>query len=159
MGKKILDDSLITSEVCIQCGHCCKWTTAMQHVHPENGKEWLNVIAKHDRTKLLWYKNEKVEHNSLSEGRTVEEERAAFRVEFTCPKLQIDEEAGTKICGIYEDRPKICSDYNCFRMANNTGVRPQNWKLISGLVEKVHGIKPEWTKPLIPDTINVVEIT
>lgn len=156
--EKILDDSLITSEVCIQCGHCCKFTTPNLYVHPENGPEWLNVIAKHDRTRLLWYDNEKVKHQSLSEGRVVEEERASFKVEFTCPKLQIDEEAGTKICGIYEDRPKVCSNYNCFRMANQTGQRPQNWKLISELVEKVHGIKPEWTKPLIPNKITVKEI-
>ena len=92
--EKILDDSLITSEVCVQCGHCCKWTTSMQHVHPENGKEWLNVLGKHDRTKLLWYENETVEHESLSEGRTVTQERAAFKIQITCPQLQINEEAG-----------------------------------------------------------------
>ena len=156
--EKILDESLFTSEVCVQCGHCCKWTTEMQHVHPEKGPEWLNVIAKHDRTQLLWYDNQMVEHKSLSEGRTVTEERAAFKIRFTCPKLEIDEEAGTKMCGIYEDRPRICRDYNCFRTANNNGQRPENWKLIQSLVEKVHGIKPEWTKPLIPNKITVKEI-
>jgi len=56
-----LDESLITSEVCVKCGHCCKWTSSPQYVHPVNGPEWLNIIAKTDETTLIWHENERLE--------------------------------------------------------------------------------------------------
>jgi len=118
-----LDENLITSEVCVKCGHCCKWTSSPQYVHPVNGPEWLNIIAKTDDTTLIWHENETVDHFSRSEQKVVQQERAKFHISFRCPKLEIDEEAGTKMCSIYADRPKICSNYNCFRMANQMNQR------------------------------------
>lgn len=155
-----LDEKLITSDVCVKCGHCCKWTSEMQHCHPAKGPEWLKVISKQsDRTKLKWYANEVTEHYSKSEDKPIMEERAQFRIEFTCPKLDIDEDKGTKLCTIYEDRPKVCSDYNCFRNANAMDQRPQNWDYVKGIVKEVHGIDLTWDGPLTKAKIPLIEIT
>ena len=154
-----LDESLINSDVCVKCGHCCKWTSEMQHCHPETGPEWLNVIAKqNDRTKLKWYACEAKEYYSKSEDKPIIEKRAQFRIEFTCPKLDIDEEKGTKMCSIYESRPKVCSNYNCFKNANRLNQRPQAWDKIKQIIKTVHGIDVEWDGPLTKATIPVVEI-
>lgn len=154
-----LDDSLITSDVCIKCGHCCKWTSEMQSCHPVIGPEWLNVIAKQsDKTHLKWYENETEDHLSKSENKVIREDRARFKIQFTCPKLEIDEEAGTKICTIYEDRPKVCSNYNCFRNANNLNQRPENWNYIKGIIKEVHGVDVNWDGPLTSARIKLKEI-
>jgi len=155
-----LDESLITSDVCVRCGHCCKWTSEMQSVHPVNGPEWLNVMAgQSDKTELIWYENEVVEHWSIRDNKTVHEERARFRIKFTCPKLEVDKEAGTKKCGIYNDRPKVCRDYNCFRTANQTKNRPQNWDLVSGIIKDVHGVDVHWDGELQTAKIPIKNIT
>ena len=154
-----LDESLITSEVCVKCGHCCKWTSEMQHCHPDIGKEWLDVIAKQsDTTQLLWYDNDKVQHKSSS-GNTDAQMRGQFRIRFTCPKLEVDKEAGTKMCTIYEDRPTVCRNYNCFRDANFKNQRPENWDYIAGIIKEVHGVDIEWDGPLKMQSIKLRDIT
>ncbi len=155
-----LDESLINSDVCLKCGHCCKWTSEMQHCHPKDGPEWLSVIAKqNDKTNLKWYANEVTEHYSKSEDKLIREERAQFKIQFTCPKLDINKEAGTKTCTIYEDRPKVCSNYNCFRNANQLNQRPENWNFISSIIKEVHGIDVNWDKPLTKARIKIIDIT
>ena len=155
-----LDSSLITSEVCIRCASCCKWTSSMQYCAPGKGPEWLNVIgAQSENTELMWFEDEVVDHHSLSEGKVVKEERARFKIKFNCPKLVVDEEAGTKMCGIYENRPKVCSNYNCFASANRTQQRPQNWEFIKGIIKEVHGVDVEWDGPLHPTRIPLKNIT
>ena len=48
-----------------------------------------------------------------------------------CPKLGGE---NGKMCTIYNDRPKICRDYNCVDAANHGGNTPQDWDEIKKLI-------------------------
>ncbi len=37
-------------------------------------------------------------------------------------------------CGVYEDRPQMCRDYNCFRAANGRKIMPEYYEMISKLI-------------------------
>ena len=146
---KILDDSLIDSDVCIKCGHCCKSTSTVQYAHP-NAKEWIGVIHgenENPRIKLQWH-NAVVTKQKKSTGEEVNQKAIPYHVTHVCPKLVIDEEAGTKMCGIYEVRPSICRNYNCFTTANASKRRPQNWDNIKKIIKEVHDVDVEWPLPL-----------
>ena len=83
-----------------------------------------------------------------STGEEVEQKAIPYHVTHICPKLVIDEEAGTKMCGIYEVRPSICRNYNCFTTANASKRRPQNWDNIKKIIKEVHDVDVEWPLPL-----------
>ena len=89
-------EELITSDVCIRCGSCCKLTVGTL-IEDEKAKEWYNVIARQTDTIDI-----------LDDG----------RIRFRCPQLKVTQEDGFKLCQVYQDRPKVCADYNCFHMAN-----------------------------------------
>lgn len=142
MEYRKLDESLINSDVCIRCGHCCKWTSSTQ-VANGNGEEWLDVmIGTNPNAKML-------KHNKRDmqvPGRGVMRNATPFEIEFRCPQLKTNDE-GHKLCAIYQDRPKICSDYNCFEQSNRLQRRPQQWDKIKRIVKEVHGIDVEYDGP------------
>ena len=65
---------------------------------------------------------------------------------FICPKLK--EENGLKTCSIYENRPMVCQDYNCFAKANKKKQRPAGWDKIKEVIKLIHDVDIEWTGPL-----------
>lgn len=133
-----LDESLINSDTCIRCGHCCKWTTSTQ-LGDDTRLDWLTTLVEDNELVSL------VNHNQVSvNGNT----KNPFEVKITCSKLIVDEQEGTYKCGVYLDRPKVCSDYNCFSWANNLKRRPQNWERIKRIIKEVHGVDVEWSGPL-----------
>ena len=118
-------EELITSDVCIRCGSCCKLTIGTPAPGPgkdekkkERVKEWYNVIARQTDTIDI-----------LDD----------CRIRFRCPQLKVTQEDGFKLCQVYEDRPEICSAYNCFHMANLKGRPPENYEMIKGIIRQVHG--------------------
>ena len=144
MKYKPLDKSLITSEVCIRCGHCCKWTSTTQ-VSNGPGPEWLDVVIgdnpytemkKHNKRDLM-----------LPTGMEMKN-ATPFEIEFRCPQLKTNEE-GHKLCSIYESRPKICRDYNCFEASNRAERRPENFARISEIIKEVHGVEVKYENPLV----------
>jgi Fe-S-cluster containining protein len=71
-----------------------------------------------------------------------------FEIEFRCPQLKINEE-GHKLCSIYENRPQVCSNYNCFEASNRGKRRPQNFARISEIIKEVHGVEVKYENPLV----------
>ena len=143
---KPLDDTLITSDVCIRCGHCCKWTSATQ-ITNGHGPEWMNVILGSNPLLSIRYHNKRdVEFpdGRKSKGAT------PFEIVARCPQLKTNEE-GHKLCAIYEDRPTTCSKYNCFDMANKLKRRPENFEFIAEIIKQVHHKIVKWDNPI---TIN-----
>lgn len=117
-------EELITSDVCLRCGSCCKLTVSTKSASDRSTKkqkektvEWYNVIARQTDTIEIY-----------DDG----------RIRFHCPQL-LKTSDGMKTCQVYKDRPKICSDYNCFHMANLKGRPPENYEMIKGIIKKVHG--------------------
>lgn len=161
MEYKPLDKSLITSEVCIRCGHCCKWTSTTQLMNGP-GPEWLDVvIGTNPYLKMNKHNKRDVKMpNGKFMGRAT-----PFEIEFRCPKLKTNEE-GHKLCSIYENRPKICSNYNCFEASNQAKRRPENFAQISEIIKEVHGVEVKYENPLVNNNkvgarleqIGVVEI-
>ena len=118
------DESLITSEVCVRCASCCKLTIGRPDPRPDKMIEWENVIARQtDNIEIL----------------------PDARVRFHCPELVIDGEF--KKCGIYKDRPRICSQYNCFEMANKMGRPPENYEMIMGIINKLKEKENHFSDP------------
>ena len=141
-----LDTSLITSDVCIRCGHCCKFTSPTQ-LQGDTGTEWMDVILGTNPYIELKYHN-KVDVQR-SDG-TIQENMTPFEIVARCPQLKTNEE-GHKLCAIYEDRPTTCSRYNCFDMGNKMKRRPENFEFIAGLIKEVHDIEVKWENEM---TIN-----
>lgn len=142
MEYEKLDESLINSDVCIRCGHCCKWTSTTQ-VTNGPGEEWLDVMIGSNPHVNMRKHNKR--HLKLPNGKYMGN-ATPFEIEFRCPKLKTNEE-GHKLCSIYKDRPKICSDYNCFEHSNRLQRRPQQWDKIKGIIKEVHGIDVEYKGP------------
>ena len=144
MDYEKLDESLINSDVCIRCGHCCKWTSTTQLTNGK-GEEWLDVmIGTNPHAKMM-------KHNKrdlLLPNGNVGRKSLPFEITFTCPQLKTNDE-GHKLCQIYKDRPQICSDYNCFEHSNRLGRRPQQWDKIKKIIKEVHDINVEYNGPPI----------
>lgn len=130
-----LDESLITSEVCVKCGSCCKMTTDRIRCS-KYGLPWYEVV---------------VEQNDLIRLVDFNEKEESIKIRFTCPKLVVDEQQKTFMCSIYPTRPDVCANYNCFRNANNRNIRPQRWDYIKGIIKEVHGVDVTWDGPLSTD--------
>jgi Fe-S-cluster containining protein len=143
MTYEPLDESLINSDVCIRCGHCCKWTTATQLTN-DKGVEWLDVmIGTNPKAKMLKHNKRTIKKPSGE----VMRDSTPFEIQFTCPQLATNDE-GHKLCSIYKDRPTICSDYNCFESSNINKRRPQQWDKIKDIIKEVHGIDVEYKGPI-----------
>jgi len=135
MAYKPLDESLITSDVCIRCGFCCKWTSTTQLANGI-GEEWMDVmIGTNPNARMVKHNKRDVDVMGKGLGRNV----TPFEIEFTCPQLKTNDE-GHKLCSIYMDRPKVCSSYSCFEASNKGKRRPQGWDRITKAIKEVHGI-------------------
>ena len=141
MMYRKLDESLITSEVCVQCGRCCKVTWTLPR--------W-NQARRHDN-------NERIDRVpfmdvifSSSPHSKVKGNDDKIAVTHWCPHLKQDafcpdeewDGNPTYKCSIYKDRPSYCSSYNCFTAANGLKRDPQYFEFIKGLIKKVHGKDP-----------------
>lgn len=104
-----LDPDLITEDICIQCARCCKVT--LRQPWNQNQEEYLKAMFEH---------TPKVD--VVREGNQI-------GVVNWCSQLQPD-----LTCGIYEKRPKICQNYNCFKMANKMKKFPEYFDHIKGLL-------------------------
>jgi len=127
-----LDESLITSDVCIKCGSCCKMTTDPIRCS-DFGFPWYKTV---------------VEQNDLIKLVNFDSNKNQVQIRFRCPKLDVDEKENTYKCSIYADRPAVCSNYNCFKDANNKNRRPENWDRIKVIVKQVHGVDLTWDGPM-----------
>lgn len=110
--KKRYDESLITSEVCMRCGDCCKLqmtgSANFGVKNAESRKFIKSVLIDHE---VIDFRGWDVEKNT-------------FSLEIECSKLL--RTADGVACGIYADRPQVCRDYNCLQQANKReqDVRP-----------------------------------
>ncbi len=114
-----LDPSLITSEVCMQCGKCCKTT-------------W---IQKRYSTRKNGPDNDKLPYLQAMFGRSPRsfvEERGPDKVAVVnwCTQLMPDLK-----CKIYNNRPQMCRDYNCFTAANGKKTLPEYYEFIQGIID------------------------
>ena len=139
MTYRELDDSLITSDVCTQCGRCCKTTWVQDRFN--KAKRWEKPIDKVPYLEAMF---------SQSTTTFVEPRGNKVAVVNWCPNLKQDAFCPTRDwdgnptykCGIYKDRPDVCSAYNCFTDANGQKRNPEYFDFITGLIERVHGRDP-----------------
>ena len=115
--RKELDEDLITSEVCMQCGKCCK-TTWIQAMFSRSPRSFVEVRP----------------------NRPGKPEKVA--VCNWCSQLMPN-----LSCGIYESRPTMCQVYNCFTAANSGKRDPEYFEFIQTLIERVHGTDPYKRRP------------
>ena len=109
-----LDESLITSEVCMRCAQCCKSTSTTQYTTKEAIDYIDTVVGDRENVRIQWHNPVKVEMSDSTDRQVAV--KHPYEVVFICPKLK--EENGLKTCSIYENRPMVCQDYNCFAKAN-----------------------------------------
>ena len=114
-----LDPDLIVSEVCMDCGRCCK-TTWVQDRYAGSGQDRLPYLQAMFSRSAKTYVEPRGEQVACVNW---------------CSQLKPD-----LTCNIYKDRPKMCSDYNCFKAANGAKRLPEYYDHIKKLVERVHGI-------------------
>ena len=119
-----LDPSLITSEICMQCGRCCK-TTWIQDRWTEH--------ENHPRSDKLPYLQAMFGRSprSFVEPRKASDGTDKVAVVNWCTQLMPD-----LSCKIYKDRPQMCRDYNCFKAANGTKKLPEYYDFIKGLIDE-----------------------
>ena len=154
-----LDESLITNEVCMRCAQCCKSTSSTQYA-ANNATDFVDtVIGDRENVHIEWHNPIMVEMSDLTDHQIAV--KHPYEVVFICPKLK--EKDGLKICSIYENRPSVCKDYNCFTRANEKKQRPYGWDKIKEVIKSIHDVDIEWTGPMKPwklgqNVINVKEI-
>ena len=114
-----LDPSLITSEICMQCGKCCKTTWLQDRYTPHKN---------HPTSDKLPY----LEAMFGRSPRSFVEPRGDDRVAVVnwCSQLMPD-----LSCKIYKNRPQMCRDYNCFEAANGLKRLPEYYDHIKGLID------------------------
>ena len=121
---KKLDESLITSEVCLQCGKCCKTTWLQDRISPSNNHEgdrlpYLEAMFGRSPRSFVELRGDKV------------------AVVNWCSQLNPD-----LTCNIYKDRPQMCIDFNCFKEANGRKGFPEYYDHIKTLIKRIHGKEP-----------------
>lgn len=130
--RKELDEDLITSEVCMQCGKCCK-TTWIQERYTDSGQDRLDYLqAMFSRSPRSFVE--------VRPNRPGKPEKVA--VCNWCSQLMPN-----LSCGIYESRPTMCQVYNCFTAANSGKRDPEYFEFIQTLIERVHGTDPYKRRP------------
>lgn len=91
----IIDYRDITSEVCMQCGECCK----------------IYLPVKGDKRYFEFLEKTGVNFEKISEN--------LGRVYLGyCIHLKISD--GSYMCNIYNERPQLCRDFNCLAWARYT---------------------------------------
>ena len=149
---KPLDHTLINSDVCIRCGHCCKWTSKTQ-IANGSGPEWMDTILGTNPYLEVKYHNKRdVEFTDGRKAKGV----TPFEIVARCPQLKTNEE-GHKLCAVYENRPTTCRRYNCFDMSNKMKRRPENFENIARIIKEVHGIEVKYENPLQKNPGSVVK--
>ena len=120
-----LDEDLITSDVCIRCGMCCKTTWAQPGksgtVTAEERLEYLQAI----------FDDRPEDRNETTDVKAVGNN---VHVVNWCRQLDVTDEFRT--CKIYENRPQMCRNYNCFREANGKKRLPQYYDFIKNIIDK-----------------------
>ena len=125
MSWSKLDPSVIDSEVCIECGRCCKRTqligVASNRKYSDQIIDYVNIVYD-DMPNKKWVTRDR------------KDGKKAVYLQKYCPHLEVDDKY--KKCGLWQDprRPKICGDYNCIDAANHSGKAPQDWKEIKALI-------------------------
>ena len=116
-----LDPDLITSEICMQCGMCCK-TTWEQDRFTKSGTDrapYLQAMfADRDKSEVSIRNRPTGEYVAVMNW---------------CSHLK-RESPTSVMCGIYNERPQMCRDYNCFRAANGRKIMPEYYEMISKLI-------------------------
>lgn len=119
-----LDPSLITSEICMQCGRCCKttwiqdrWTEHENHPQSDKLPYLQAMFGRSPR--------------SFVEPRKASDGTDKVAVVNWCTQLMPD-----LSCKIYKDRPQMCRDYNCFKAANGRKKPPEYYDFIKGLIDE-----------------------
>lgn len=124
-----LDPSLITSDVCIKCQQCC-----YGHSYISQNLDIKNKALVHD---MAEYASVAFQHED-SDVFVVKKDdnKVHFITNRACQKL--DKEKG---CTIYNKRPKVCSQFNCFERYN-TGEK--SWSVyfdkLEPIIKEVHNI-------------------
>lgn len=111
----MLDYKDITGELCTRCGECCKI-----YIPIKGNERYINFI----KTIGIPY---------------IEDAPGILRLVLgPCPKLKIVTENEVKkyYCTIYNERPKMCRDFNCVAWANVTNTY-QNSELVC-IAEKTY---------------------
>ena len=121
------DPALINGDVCIRCGHCCKATLP---VHQP-----FKIDEGHKRQKIEYIKTVfgDVEGIKILDVTNSLSGQTRVSIQKTCAKLTTNEQ-GHKLCSIYQNRPAVCSDFNCVETANHSNQAPQNWEKIKELI-------------------------
>jgi Fe-S-cluster containining protein len=128
--KQRYNESLITSEVCMRCGDCCK-------LHMTGS---ANFGLKNEESRKF-IKSVLIDHESIDfKGWDIKDN--VFGLAIECSKL-LKKEDGTVACGIYPDRPKVCRDYNCLHQANKRDNDVRADAKVRKAVREVHGCEIE----------------
>lgn len=123
---KKYDESLVTSEVCMQCGWCC-------HVR-FSASPGFN-LADNEARKFI--KLNLVDHDAVEfRGWNIEKNQVHFAMK--CSQLE-EKGDGRVSCKVYEDRPRICREYNCLENANRRGITLGSDFPPRAVIRSVHG--------------------
>ena len=118
-----LDPDLITSDICMQCGMCCKTTWEQERFFKsgaDRGPYLQAMFADRDKSEVSIRNRPDGEYVAVTNW---------------CSHLKSSGLVNRTVrCGIYEDRPQMCRDYNCFRAANGVKRLPEHYDLISKLI-------------------------
>jgi Fe-S-cluster containining protein len=123
---KDLDTDLITEEVCMQCGMCCKttWWQDRYTTDKKDPKDKVNYLramfADRDKSEIVFNEDKVGVINWCS---------------------HLVKEDGKAFCGIYKNRPHMCRTYNCFQEANGRRGYPQYYDKIMKIIKKTVDIK------------------
>jgi len=119
MGDKWvdLDPDKITSDICMDCGRCCKTTWAQNRFTdsktPQDRLPYLQAMFGRSPRTFVEQRSDKVACVNW------------------CSQLMPDLK-----CKIYENRPQMCADFNCFVEANAKKRPPEAYDHIKKLVER-----------------------
>lgn len=115
-----LDESLITSDICLECGRCCKtswiqerYTTPKDPADRKDKFPYLQAMFELNPKSFVTASDDKV------------------KVTNWCSQLMQDNR-----CRIYENRPEMCSTYNCFKAANGMKQLPEFYDHIKKLIDR-----------------------
>lgn len=113
---KDLNTDLIKSDICMQCGRCCK--TTWHHTYSASQEAYLEAMfQKSSRSYVV-----------------SDSENKKLKVVNWCSNLMPD-----LSCGIYKTRPEVCVRYNCFEMSNKKKIMPESFNYIFSLLTKKYG--------------------
>ena len=104
-----LQEADITESVCKSCAICCEIEIKPNWKDPRQ-MEWLRAIVD--------------KHNHIKD--------TAKGIRIRCSYIEGDDEIGYK-CGIYNERPQLCRDFNCVSWAKVSNNLEQYNKVIRKL--------------------------